>query len=163
MVHWTMTVDDRAVGWLTPLFHAQFREALLHVGIRGKLLCPAYCLMPDHLHLLWIGVGEEADQCESIRLLRRMTSVMLAPKTWQRQAYDHVLKSEERERGCFQTVVQYILENPERRELAENWEEYPFLGAMVPGAPDVDPRRRDFWDVFWLIYNRQADGAEAAR
>ena len=33
--------------------------------------------------------------------------------------------------------------------------EWAFSGATLPGYPDVNPRREDFWDVFWKIYNQR--------
>ena len=62
MVHWVMTVDRRATGWLDALRHAQFREALLHTMVRYDLLCPTYCLMPDHAHFIWMGIAPKTDQ-----------------------------------------------------------------------------------------------------
>jgi hypothetical protein len=32
-VHWSMTVKDRRKGWLDDLFHARFREDLLHAAV----------------------------------------------------------------------------------------------------------------------------------
>ena len=54
-VHWTMKVEPAVPGWLTEPFHGDFRTVLLHACAREKLFCPAYCLMPDHLHLMWLG------------------------------------------------------------------------------------------------------------
>lgn len=54
-VHWTLTLENRAAGWLSAAFHATFREILLHAGARYGLACPAYVLMPDHVHLIWLG------------------------------------------------------------------------------------------------------------
>ena len=56
VVHWTITLERRATGWLDDLFHLHFRELLLHAAARQGLLCPAYVLMPDHIHLLWMGL-----------------------------------------------------------------------------------------------------------
>ena len=52
VIFWTNTIEERARGWLTPLFHSTFREIMLHAAAREDLFCPAYCLMPDHLHLV---------------------------------------------------------------------------------------------------------------
>jgi hypothetical protein len=48
VVFWTNTLEARARGWLTPAFHATFREMMLHAAARERLFCPIYCLMPDH-------------------------------------------------------------------------------------------------------------------
>jgi REP element-mobilizing transposase RayT len=61
-VHWTYTAQDRRSGWLDAAFHARFREVQLHTLARYRLLCPIYCLMPDHLHALWAGLSPDSDQ-----------------------------------------------------------------------------------------------------
>ncbi len=38
---WTITLERRAKSWLDPLFHANFRELLLHASVRECLLSPA--------------------------------------------------------------------------------------------------------------------------
>ena len=60
IVHWSMTLQNRSQGWLDENFHLHFRERLLHTLIRYELFCPAYCLRPDHLHLLWMGIAPAA-------------------------------------------------------------------------------------------------------
>src|SRR5437867_8679198 len=62
VVFWTMPVAHRARSWLDDHFHAAFREMMLHAAAREGLLCPAYCLMPDHLHLVWMGLRRDTDQ-----------------------------------------------------------------------------------------------------
>ena len=148
-VHWSMTVEKRAQGWLTPLFHARFRELLVHTGVRYDLLCPVYCLMPDHVHLLLRGISPNADQRLAVEFLRRHANVLLAPRRLQRQPYDHVLRREDLGRGAFEAIAFYIAENPVRAELCAAAGEYPYTGAMMPGYPDLDVHRPGYWDVFW--------------
>ncbi|HEX2862669.1 MAG TPA: hypothetical protein VHN79_13565, partial [Lacunisphaera sp.] len=59
-VHWTLTLEARATGWLSPAFHHSWRHLLLHACARYHLICPCYTLMPDHLHLLWAGTSVSA-------------------------------------------------------------------------------------------------------
>ena len=61
-VHWTMTMHDRARGWLDDSMHRQVRELLLHTSSRYFLHCAGYCLMPDHAHFLWMGLWDGSDQ-----------------------------------------------------------------------------------------------------
>ncbi|HZI30731.1 MAG TPA: hypothetical protein VFF11_00215, partial [Candidatus Binatia bacterium] len=56
VVFWTLTVFDKVKGWLTSAFHQRFRELMLHTAAREGLACPIYCLMPDHIHLVWMGL-----------------------------------------------------------------------------------------------------------
>ena len=71
VVHWTITLERRATGWLNTSFHACFREMPLHAAARETLLCPAYVLMPDHLHLVWMGLKLASDQINAMRFLRK--------------------------------------------------------------------------------------------
>jgi len=110
---WTPTIENRATGWLTPPFHDQWRHILLHTCARYELLCPAYVLMPDHAHLIWIGLNEiSSDQRLAIEFLRKNLRPHLAPAGWQHQAHDHVLTEDERTRGAFLATATYVLENP---------------------------------------------------
>jgi putative transposase len=157
-VHWSMAMERRATGWLDPLHHAQVREMLCHVLGRYWLACPAYCLMPDHGHFLFVGLAEMSNQRAAVARFRETWGAMLALNGYalQRQPHDHVLREHERERGAFGSVAHYVFENPVRAELIERWQDYPHLGAVVPGYPTLDPRKEDYWDKFWRIYAKLA-------
>src|SRR5207249_4344953 len=92
VVHWTMPIADRNKGWLTDLFHARFREITLHAAVRQNLLCPVYCLMPDHIHLIFMGLSFDSDQKKAVKFLRERVRSELQPNRFQHQAYDHVLR-----------------------------------------------------------------------
>ena len=66
-------------GWLTEKFHARFRELMLHAAAREGLFCPAYCLMPDHLHLVWMGLRLDSDQLNGMSFLRTYLEPALTP------------------------------------------------------------------------------------
>jgi putative transposase len=90
----------------------------------------AYCLMPDHVHLL-IGVGNRRSigaivggwksLCYQARRRRGY-----AERFWQRSFYDHALRREEDVR----VVARYILENPVRAGLVRDSFEYPLSGSF---------------------------------
>jgi hypothetical protein len=153
-VLWTPTVENRATGWLTPGFHSAWKFMLLHAGSRFDLLCPTYVLMPDHAHLIWIGLDARgSDQRLAMEFLRKHTRAHLAPADWQHQAHDHVLREEERARGAFQATAAYVLDNPVRAGLVVRREDWPYLGCSVPGYPELDPRMADYWERFWRCHN----------
>jgi len=153
VVFWTLTLEDRAQGWLDEPFHARFRELMLHTAAREELFCPVYCLMPDHLHLMWMGLRRTSDQINAIKFLRTQLEPSLGnQRTWQHQAYDHVLREEERRRNAFARICFYILENPVRAKLVSSAGEWRFHGAIVPGYPTMNPLAREFWELFWKLY-----------
>jgi len=150
VVHWTLPIAHRRQGWLDEPFHAAFRELLLHTAAREGLFCPTYCLMPDHLHLVWMGLRLDSDQLNGMAFLR--THLKLAPQKFQHQSHDHVLKEEERCRNAFERVCQYILDNPRVAELVKLPEDWPFSGSVVPGYPTLHPLQQEFWPKFWKLY-----------
>ena len=162
VVHWTLTVFDRGVGWLNDPFHSKFRELLLHVAAREGFLCPVYCLMPDHIHLVWMGLRRDSDQKNGMSFLRTHLEPLLFPHRFQPQAYDHVLREEERKRGAFAKICFYILDNPVRAEIVKEPSAWSFRGAIVPGYPKLDPLNDDFWPKFWKLFQqtRQPDAGE---
>jgi putative transposase len=161
MAHWTPTTLDRATGWLNEHLHLQFRELLLHSAFRQRLSCPIYCLMPDHIRLIWMGSSPSSDQITAMVFLRTHLEKRLLPARFQPQAYDHVLRENERERGAFASIVHYIAENPVRARLTADAKAWPYTGCAVPGYPALDPREEKFWNVYWKILARHAGSAEA--
>ncbi len=103
---------------------------LKRMSIASDVRVFAYCLMPDHLHLL-LGapsggsitrfVGAWKSQC-----YRERRGMGLARRFWQRSFYDHILRSEE----DLRRTAQYILENPVRAGLVDNASEYPLSGSF---------------------------------
>ena len=159
IVHWTLTVFDRVQGWLNEAFHARFRELMLHTAAREGLFCPAYCLMPDHLHLVWMGLRPDTDQLNGMAFLRTHLEPALAPAQFQPQAHDHVLRHEERGRDAFMASVAYDLQNPVLKGLAARPEDRPFTGCVAPGYPTFHPLEDGFWPKFWKLYVAQRDVA----
>jgi len=92
-------------------------------GIQTELF--AYCLMPDHLHLLLAPKGSDLVdlinrwKSFSANLLQR--NGLIGP-CWQRGFYDHALRKDE----DIRTTAEYIVNNPVRLGLAMGWGEYPF-------------------------------------
>ena len=165
VVHWTLTIFDRSQGWLTPAVHQQFRELMFHAAAREGLVCPIYCLMPDHLHLVWMGLRLDSDQLNGMAFLRTYLEPALQPAKFQPQAQDNVLREQERQRNAFAKTCYYIAANPARAELMKVNEVWPFTGGIVPGYPKLNPIAEDFWPKFWRIYAklRQPDAGNIKR
>ena len=162
-VHWVMTIDGRRKGWLDDRMHAGVRELLVHLCHRHHLACPAYCLMPDHGHFLWMGLCAISDQLPAAKFFRTQWNRLLAKRgvCLQRQGYEHVLNEHERNREEFEDTLFYILANPERGKLVGEWREWDFLGSMVAGYPDLDPREKErFPGSFWKLHHREGESLE---
>jgi len=131
---------------------------MLHAAAREQLFCPVYCLMPDHIHFMWMGLRISSDQLNAMKFLRtRLEPALGKGRTWQHQAYDHVLKEEERRRNAFANVCFYVLENPVRAKFVKSSDQWFYHGSVVPGYPDLHPLRDGFWEVFWKLYVKQRE------
>jgi putative transposase len=156
-VHWAMTIADRRKGWLDSGFHSSFREIHLHTLSRYRLLCLAYCLMPDHVHLLWAGLDAASDQDNAAAFLRQFLNRKLAERgvRFQKQAWDEVLLERARERGAVVRTAFYIVENPVRAGLATEAQAWPYSGAQAAGSPDLDWHMPDFATRLWTIHDTE--------
>lgn len=141
-------MEDRRTGWLVPIFYYKFRELLTHTAFRFGLCSPLFCCMPDHIHMLWIGIMDQCDQRKAMRYFRRQLNPVLEKlhARLQKQPYDHVLRDEE--------VAEYIARNPERKGLvkAEGFRDYPYTSCLVPGYPELKPFESGYGDRFWRVY-----------
>jgi putative transposase len=155
-VHWSLTIQDRKTGWLVPIFYYKFRELLAHTAFRYGLCCPIYCCMPDHLHMLWVGILDACDQRLASRYLRKQLNSVLDKlgHRLQREAHDHVLREEERQRSAFEDVFEYIARNPERAGLVRenSYRLYPYTDCLLPGYPELKIWQNDYWERFWRAY-----------
>ena len=157
VVHWSMAIDRRKTGWLNSELHFRFRELLTHTAFRHHLICLCYVLMPDYLHLIWMGSGAEgSDQRIATRFFRKQLNRILRPLGFelQKQGHDHVLREEARKESVFETVAAYVLENPLRAGLvgdATELRSYPFSGCLVPGYPELDIWNDEYWNSFWKL------------
>lgn len=91
----------------------------------------AYCIMPDHLHLLVRGKEEHSNLRHFVSEFKQKTGFQfkqISNKTlWQRSYYDHVLRKEE----DLLSIAKYIFHNPVRKGLVEDYKGYPCLGSFV--------------------------------
>ena len=94
-----------------------------------KIFC--YCLMPNHLHLLLTPPGSGATVSQFISALKSMSTRLcwkhgITGKVWQGRFYDHILRKNE----GIETGVEYILHNPVRKGLIEDWRDYKYCGLL---------------------------------
>jgi putative transposase len=103
----------------------------LLVALARDLECPmfAYCLMPDHVHLLVSGSPEVS----LVGFVQRWKSLCWRavgrgePSLWQRSFWDNALRRED----SLRRQAFYILHNPVRAGLVTCWREYPWAGSEV--------------------------------
>jgi putative transposase len=91
----------------------------------------AYCLMPNHVHLLVEGKTATADLRRFIKRAKQSAGQAYAHRAgvrlWQDGYYDRVLRPADDAKA----VARYIIENPVRAGLVRVPTEYPHLGSDV--------------------------------
>jgi len=122
------SVDPARPFTSCPSLAAQAVESLTYYRRQGKWLLFAYCLMPDHLHLLvtpegGVNLSIVLGQYESF-VTRSAWGYGIVGALWQRSFHDHILRKQE----AAAEVVAYILNNPVRGGLVEQWEDWPWCG-----------------------------------
>ena len=128
-VAFTLCVQDRQNIFLNASRIATFTDILKSLVDRSPCIVPVYCFMPDHQHLIVTGMDEQADTLKFIKMYKQQTGYWLSQNVvakWQKDFYDHVIRKEE---GLI-TIAKYILDNPVRKGLVENWRDYPFKGSI---------------------------------
>jgi len=104
---------------------------LLEDAEKEKFLVHTYCFMPDHLHFLLIGNDVESSLLGMMRRFKQRSDYhfqeRFGTKLWQRSYYDHAVRKED----DIEVVARYILENPVRKGLVEDFMRYPFSGSVV--------------------------------
>ena len=120
-------VNERLCAWFLRLLA---QDAAAH-----SVSVHAYCLMPDHVHLLLEGLQPTSDILKLLKALKRKSSAAFWKKAgqtlWQKKFYDHILRRNE----SADAVSWYIWMNPVRAGLCRQPGEYPFLGSLTNAWP----------------------------
>ncbi len=103
---------------------------------RGEIKLFAYCIMPDHLHLLIsLTEGYKRSLSDWVSAFKRYASRVAASQfkikpLWQKNFYDHIVRKEE----SLISIAEYIINNPVRKGMVKEWKSYPYCG-MVDDLP----------------------------
>jgi len=104
-------------------------KALQTSAIKHRFGIPAYCFMPDHLHLLAVGQRPESNLKEFAHHFKTVSGFRYKRLTgrhlWQISYHDRVLRREE----DLEAVADYIWCNPVRAGLAPDAASYAFSNA----------------------------------
>ena len=131
VVSFTLCIKDRAELFRESNIVKKFEEILLAEEADFNCKVFLYLFMLDHCHILLQGKHEQANALNVISRFKQKTGYWLSKNypeaRWQKDYYDHVLRKEE----DVMKHIRYVLENPVRRGLVEDWQEYEFKGSNV--------------------------------
>ena len=134
VVSLTVCTAERGCWLARPDLAAITRDEILRLHHTHPVL--GYCIMPDHVHLMVCNAGSTLGKMVNgfkgrISTQLRRLHPDLTP--WQPGYWDHIVRKQE---GLYK-VLQYILLNPVRAGIVNNWWDYPWLGSPLMG--DVGP------------------------
>jgi putative transposase len=88
----------------------------------------AYCIMPDHLHLLLkLNEGYGKSLPNWVAAFKKYNARILSMEfdikpLWQANYYEHIVRKDE----SLKTIAEYIANNPVRKNMVRQWQDYPF-------------------------------------
>lgn len=131
VVSFTACVKDRVSFFTSDDRFFNRQEMLLTALKQFECSAGAYLFMPDHVHLLLRGDAEAADVLNAMKSFKHKTGFWLYRNHplvhWQKDFYDHIVRKEEE----VEKHIRYILENPVRAGLVNDWKGYPFKGSTL--------------------------------
>jgi putative transposase len=106
-------------------------EDLAKAAAANAFLLRAFCLMPDHVHVLAEGLQDASDLLKFVNAFKQFTGFKYkrerGTQLWQTRFYDHILRSAEN----VKTVAFYIWCNPVRKGICESPHEYALSGSQT--------------------------------
>lgn len=134
--------NNRIALWLIECLrrHADSSEFYIH----------AYCIMPDHMHLLAAGATDNSDLTAFVASFKNETGFEFEKKAgrrlWQFKYYDRILRGND----SADRVAWYIWLNPVRKGLCRAPREYPFAGSFTEiGKRMFNASAAEEWSPPW--------------
>ncbi|MCF8411882.1 MAG: transposase [Melioribacteraceae bacterium] len=96
-----------------------------------------YLFMPDHIHFIIVGNDSNADIWKCLKMFKQKSGYWLNQNTqfqWQKDYYDQILRSNKN----LNMTMKYILENPGRRGICEDWRDFTYKGSTVYNLNEWD-------------------------
>ena len=144
----TICCDCRKPHFSSPAFAQRAVDLLLENTSKFSFLLHAFCVMPDHLHLLAEGAAPHADLREFVRLFKQHTAFafrkLFRNRLWEKSYYDYVLLPSD----SIERLACYIWWNPVRKHLCACPQEYSFTGSQTIDWMKHSARPSD-WTAPW--------------
>ena len=111
---------------------------LIKTATDYSIVLPVYLLMPNHIHIITDSLTKETEPLKAINMFKQKTGYEFSQSfneiKWQRSFHDHIIRDEE---DLFEHV-RYILYNPVRGNLVENWKDYKYKGSQVYNLNEIE-------------------------
>ncbi len=130
---WLDQCTEESPRWLAQEKIASIVMQEIHRLNTNRYDLLAFCLMPNHAHLLIDTSYFNHPLADTLRLLKGRTSracnqaLNQTGAFWHAESYDHVVRDEPE----FERIFLYILNNPVKAGLVSDWETWPYTYATA--------------------------------
>jgi putative transposase len=98
--------------------------ALKQSDLKGITETLSFCIMPDHVH--WLFILKTDNLSRAVARVKSQYSKETKSKVWQDGFHDHLIRDDESLKG----VARYIVANPVRAKLVNDVADYPHWDAV---------------------------------
>ena len=149
-VCFTIVTLNRQTAFLDDRVASHAIAQLLQLAESFDVEITAYCVMPDHTHILATGLTDRAETLTMIVRWKQRLGFWYRARTrsflWQPGYWDRVLRDEDN----VMEAVAYILANPLRVGLVRNLLDYKWIGSSRWSVSDLvdvcqDAERPKWW------------------
>jgi putative transposase len=127
----TLCCEDRRPIFTNESLGYGLVSELLKSAAEEGFAIHAYCVMPDHFHILVEGMIGTCDLVRFVSSFKQETAFSYTKKNgrqlWQPRYYDHIL----RKAVATDAVAWYIWLNPVRKGLCSAPQDYPLSGSLT--------------------------------
>jgi putative transposase len=106
-------------------------KILIEAASHRSFLLHAWCLMPDHIHILCQGAKDQSTLIMFVNRWKVKSSSRFKRERdqdiWQRSFHDHILRPKDHAHA----FLWYIWMNPVRKGLCKNASDYPWSGSQT--------------------------------
>lgn len=130
-VAFTICIFSRKEIFTTEPIFKSIEQILLESLKKFDCESHIHLFMPDHCHLLIGGKSLASNLWRCVFDFKQKSGFWFSKNNynikWQKDFYDHILRKDE----DIIKQVRYILNNPIRKGIVNNWKEYRFIGSTI--------------------------------
>jgi len=107
-------------------------KAALHFYDTQKYSLHAYCIMPNHVHVVITPLCDNIEQNKVLsgitQSIKRFTAreinklINTQGSLWARESYDHIVRNEPE----FGRIISYVANNPVKAGFVKHWQEWKY-------------------------------------
>ena len=125
----TICTKEKKSYFVNDKFNINIIDCLNQEEKRTNSVIYVYCLMPNHLHFVISPPGNGFSVSQFVGGFKSKATRIgwkygIDGRLWQARFYDHII----RRRRDIRKIGEYILTNPVKEELVENWRDYKYSG-----------------------------------